>query len=76
MLVLSRKLGEEIFLDVPPSDRRRTITVTLADLDRGKVRIGITAARDVTVFRDNLLTGEQILAMRDRIEAQPLKETA
>ena len=49
MLVLSRKLGEKIFIgdDI-------TITVTLIDRDR--VRLGIDAPRDVPIYRQELAT--------------------
>ena len=48
MLVLSRKLGEKIHIG-------DNITVTIVDIDRGKVRIGIEAPREVPVFRQELL---------------------
>jgi len=40
MLVLSRKLGEKIFIG-------ENICITVVDIDRGKIRIGIEAPRDV-----------------------------
>ncbi len=48
MLVLSRKLGERIFIG-------EDIVITLVDIDRGKVRIGIQAPRDVPIYREELL---------------------
>ncbi len=47
MLVLSRKLGEKIVL----SDG---ITVTVVQIERGKVRLGITAPKDVPVHREEV----------------------
>jgi carbon storage regulator len=44
MLVLSRKVGEKILIN-------GSITVEVVSLDRGKVRIGITAPSDVSVHR-------------------------
>ena len=44
MLVLSRKLGEKIFIG-------ENICVTVVDIDRGKIRLGIEAPKDVTVHR-------------------------
>lgn len=44
MLVLSRKLGEEILIG-------DDVTVTIVDIDRGKVRIGITAPNRIPVHR-------------------------
>jgi carbon storage regulator len=56
MLVLSRKLGEKIYI----SDN---ICITIVDIDRGKIRLGIEAPRDVPIFRQELLT--------DRKDATP-----
>jgi carbon storage regulator len=48
MLVLSRKLGEKICIG-------ENICVTVVDIDRGKIRLGIEAPREVPVFRQELL---------------------
>src|SRR3954467_5848273 len=48
MLVLSRKLGEKIYI----SDN---ICITVVDIDRGKIRLGIEAPRDVPIYRQELL---------------------
>jgi carbon storage regulator len=48
MLVLSRKLGEKICIG-------DNICITVVDIDRGKIRLGIEAPRDVPVFRQELL---------------------
>ena len=48
MLVLSRKLGEKIFIG-------ENICITVVDIDRGKIRIGIEAPRDVPIYRQELL---------------------
>jgi carbon storage regulator len=47
MLVLSRKLGEKIQIS-------ENITITVLDIDRGKIRLGIDAPRNVTVLRQEL----------------------
>jgi len=53
MLVLSRKLGEKIYIN-------DNICITVVDIDRGKIRLGIEAPRNVPIFRQELLTqGEQ-----------------
>lgn len=44
MLVLSRKLGEKIFIG-------DNICITVVDIDRGKIRLGIEAPRDVPIYR-------------------------
>lgn len=48
MLVLSRKLGEKILIG-------KDVTITVVDIDRGKVRLGVEAPRDVTIFRSELV---------------------
>jgi carbon storage regulator len=48
MLVLSRKLGEKIHIG-------DNICITVVDIDRGKVRLGIEAPRSVPVYRQELL---------------------
>jgi carbon storage regulator len=48
MLVLSRKLGEKIYIS-------ENICITVVDIDRGKIRLGIEAPRDVPIFRQELL---------------------
>ncbi len=48
MLVLSRKLGEKIYIG-------ENICITVVDIDRGKIRLGIEAPRDVPLYRQELL---------------------
>jgi carbon storage regulator len=48
MLVLSRKLGEKIYIN-------DNICITVVDIDRGKIRLGIEAPRDIPIFRQELL---------------------
>jgi carbon storage regulator len=48
MLVLTRKLGEKIFIG-------DNICITVVDIDRGKIRLGIEAPRDVAIYRQELL---------------------
>lgn len=48
MLVLSRKLGEKIFIG-------ENIVITVVDIDHGKIRLGIDAPRDVPIYRQELL---------------------
>ena len=48
MLVLSRKLGEKIYIG-------DNICITVVDIERGKIRLGIEAPRDVPIYRQELL---------------------
>lgn len=47
MLVLTRRLNERIFIG-------DNIVITLVDIDRGKVRIGIEAPNDLRVDREEI----------------------
>jgi carbon storage regulator len=62
MLVLSRKLGEKIYIG-------ENICITVVDIDRGKIRLGIEAPRNVPIFRQELLP-------LDGSKAQPEKTAA
>jgi carbon storage regulator len=44
MLVLTREIGEEIIID-------EEIRITIVDIDRNQVRLGITATRETRVER-------------------------
>ena len=48
MLVLSRRLNEAILI-------AGNIEVTVVQIDRGRVKLGITAPREVEVWRTELL---------------------
>ena len=47
MLVLSRKLGEKIFIG-------DNICITIVNIDRGKIRLGIEAPKEVQIARSEL----------------------
>jgi carbon storage regulator len=50
MLVLSRKVGESIYIGEGPQQVR----VMLIEIQRGKVRLGIDAPRTVPIYREEL----------------------
>jgi len=52
MLVLSRKQGEKIIIN-------ENISITVVEIDRGKIRLGIEAPRDVPIFRQELLNNPE-----------------
>ena len=53
MLVLSRKIGEVIHID--EDEFGLHVEVTIIDVERGKVRVGISAPRNVKIFRQELV---------------------
>lgn len=48
MLCLTRKLGERILIG-------KDVVLTVIELSRGQVRIGIDAPRDVPIYREEIL---------------------
>lgn len=55
LLVLSRRAREWVTITTPSGE---TIRVCVVDVDRGKVRLGFDAAKDVAIMRDELLPPE------------------
>lgn len=55
MLVLSRKWKEKVFMVVPPSTEPVTVEITVVDIDRGKIRLGVSAPREVAIYREEVL---------------------
>jgi carbon storage regulator len=51
MLILNRRTNESI--EIPGSN----ITVTVLRISRGRVQLGITAPKEVAIFRQELLDG-------------------
>ena len=68
MLVLSRRYGEKIYIG-------DNICITVVDIDRGKIRLGIEAPRDVPIFRQELLLGPKKLAFQEE-DPLPVKDTS
>lgn len=52
MLVLSRRLSEEIVIG-------EEIVIRVVDIDRGKIRLGIMAPRDVPIWRKEIMPEKQ-----------------
>lgn len=60
MLVLSRKLGEKIYIG-------KDICVTVVDIDRGKIRLGFEAPREVVISREELITCQELEQIKRNI---------
>jgi carbon storage regulator len=58
MLVLTRRLGEKIRIG-------ENILITVIDVDRGKVRLGLEAPPNVSIFRQELLNDDRNHPPRD-----------
>lgn len=63
MLVLKRKLGESI--RIGPD-----IIITIVDVDRGSVRVGIDCPREIPIYRTELLPDVQA-SIAARAAAEP-----
>ncbi len=65
MLVITRKRGQQVRIDGPA-------TVTVVDVDRGRVRLGIAAGAEVRVLRGELADrgpGERLPSVARRLPA-------
>ena len=68
MLVLSRKLGEKIYIG-------ENICITVVDIDRGKIRLGIEAPRDIPIYRQELLPLLQQQQHGSQVQQVPKSDT-
>lgn len=56
MLVLGRKEGEKIFL-IDKTTKVKLAEVTVVDIDRNKVRLGLDALPNVAIYREEIAPG-------------------
>lgn len=56
MLILSRAVDEEVWIEIPDG---RTIRVRVVALRFGKVRIGFEADDDIAINREEIARGKQ-----------------
>lgn len=59
MLVLSRKLGESIYIG-------DDVCIKVVDIDRGKIRIGIEAPKDMPIYRQEMLPADHPMSLANR----------
>ncbi len=52
MLILSRKIGQSFKVG-------NDVTITIKSVDGGQVKVGISAPREVSIMRSELLTEQQ-----------------
>lgn len=57
MLVLGRKRRERVTVEIPPSDKWRTVEVVVARLEYDEVRLGFVAPPDVDIVRNEIREG-------------------
>ena len=53
MLALTRKTGEVVFLDVPPSTETRRIAVMVVGSTKTQSKLGFSCDRDVSILRSD-----------------------
>jgi carbon storage regulator len=63
MLVLTRKVNEEILIG-------DNIRIKVVDIGAGRIRLGISAPRDVTVLRDEVVRDFEV-AVEPQVSAKP-----
>lgn len=52
MLILTRRIGEVLVIELPSGEQ---IEITVLNVKGNQVRIGTSASKDVTVFREEIL---------------------
>ena len=57
MLVLTRRVGESILIELPSGEQ---VSVTMLGIKGNQVRIGTDAPDDIKILREELLEGLQI----------------
>lgn len=60
MLILRRKTGECIYLEIPPGTEPRTVKIQLALALLGKAWIGIEAPREIEIHRDGAIKSREV----------------
>src|SRR5437879_6346973 len=66
MLLLSRKPGEKVVID-------GDITITVVEINGGRVKIGIEAPAHVAILRSELVAGREATCLSDRSEAKTVR---
>lgn len=61
--MISRRLMEKVYIG-------DDVEIVVVDIDRGKIRLGITAPPDVKIYRDEILPADHPMATK-RVESQP-----
>ena len=55
MLILTRRIGEALFIEnLPAADANGRITVTVLGIKGNQVRLGISAPKEVDVYREEI----------------------
>lgn len=66
MLVLSRKVGERLFITTPEGHR---MEITVSKIENGAVALGIDAPKDYGIFREELWN--RIQWQQQQVTAKP-----
>lgn len=54
-LVLTRKTGEKLILDIPPSNEHRQVVLTVVGTRSYSVKLGTKADKSISIVRDELV---------------------
>ncbi|MES2791765.1 MAG: carbon storage regulator [Planctomycetota bacterium] len=68
MLVLTRKVNEEILIG-------DNIRIKVVDIGAGRIRLGISAPRDVTVLRDEVIRDFEVTVAPPEVRESCSSET-
>lgn len=54
MLILTRRIGEAIFIENLPSGSAGKVTISVLGIKGNQVRLGISAPKEVDVYREEI----------------------
>lgn len=72
MLILTRRVGETVMIEVPPSDKPTLVSVTVLGVKGNQVSTGTNAPKEVAVHREEIY--ERI--KREERAGKPAQRTA
>jgi len=68
MLILTRRIGEAIFIEnLPQGNSENRVTISVLGIKGNQVRLGISAPKDVDVYREEIyaVSKQQALSQKN-----------